>query len=58
MLYTSPWSGFELITTVVKGTDCIGSFNSNYHTITVMTVPNLIGNLVDREYDTVWNQTI
>jgi hypothetical protein len=27
MLYTSPWSGFELTTSVVIGTDCIGSCN-------------------------------
>ena len=33
MLYTSPWSRFELTTSVVKGTDCIGSCKSNYHTI-------------------------
>ena len=33
MLYTSPWSGFEL-TSVVIGTDCIGSCKSNYCTIT------------------------
>jgi hypothetical protein len=32
MLYTSPWSGFELTTSVVIGTDCIGSCKSNYHT--------------------------
>jgi hypothetical protein len=32
MLYTSPWSRFELITSVVIGTDCIGSCKSNYHT--------------------------
>jgi hypothetical protein len=25
MLYTSPWSGFELTASVVIGTDCIGS---------------------------------
>jgi hypothetical protein len=25
MLYTSPWSRFELTTSVVIGTDCIGS---------------------------------
>jgi hypothetical protein len=31
MLYTSPWSWFELTTSVVIGTDCIGSckFNSD-----------------------------
>ena len=34
MLYTSPWSRFELTTLVVIGTDCIGSCKSNYHTIT------------------------
>jgi len=34
MLYTSPWSRFELTTSVVIGTDCIDSCKSNYHTIT------------------------
>jgi hypothetical protein len=37
MLYTSPWSRFELTTSVVIGTDCIGSCKSNYHTIMVTT---------------------
>ena len=32
-------SGFELTTLVVIGTDCIGSFKSNYHTITTTTAP-------------------
>jgi hypothetical protein len=41
MLYTSPWSRFELATSVVIGTDCIGSCKSNYHTITVTTTPIL-----------------
>jgi hypothetical protein len=31
MLYTSPWSRFELTTSVVIGTDCISSCKSNYH---------------------------
>ena len=31
MLYTSPWSRFELTTSVVIGTDSIGSCKSNYH---------------------------
>jgi hypothetical protein len=31
MLYTLPWSRFELITSVVIGTDCISNCNSNYH---------------------------
>jgi hypothetical protein len=35
MLYTSPWSRFELTTSVVIGTDCIGSCKSNYHTISL-----------------------
>jgi hypothetical protein len=30
------WEGFKLITLVVIGTDCIGSYKSNYHTITTM----------------------
>ena len=37
MLYTSPWSRPELTISVVKGTDCIISFKSNYHTITATT---------------------
>jgi hypothetical protein len=40
MLYTSPWSRFELTTSVVIGTDCIGSCKSNYHTITAMMAPH------------------
>jgi hypothetical protein len=39
MLYTSPWSRFKLTTSVVIGTDCIGSCKSNYHTITAMMAP-------------------
>jgi len=31
--------GFELATLVVIGTDCIGSYKSNYHTITTTTAP-------------------
>jgi hypothetical protein len=34
MLYTSPWSRFELTTTVVIGTNSIGCCKSNYHMIT------------------------
>jgi hypothetical protein len=37
MLYTSPWSRFELTTSVVMGTDCTGSCISNCHTITTTT---------------------
>jgi hypothetical protein len=39
MLYTSPGSGFELTTSVVIGTDFIGSCKSDYHTITATTAP-------------------
>ena len=39
MLYTSPWSRFELTTSVVIGTDCIGIYKSNYHTITTTMAP-------------------
>jgi len=39
MLYTSPWSRFELTTSVLIGTDCIGSCKSNQHTITATTTP-------------------
>jgi hypothetical protein len=37
ILYTSPWTGVEPTISVVKGTDCIGSCKSNYHTITATT---------------------
>ena len=37
------WMGFELTTLVVVGTDCIGNYKSNYHTITTTTVPDNIG---------------
>ena len=39
MLYTSPWSRFELTTSAVTGTDRTGSCKSNHHTITAMTAP-------------------
>ena len=32
--YTSPWPGSKLTTLVFMGTDCIGRYKSNYHTIT------------------------
>ena len=43
MLYTSPWLRFELTTTVVIGTDCIGSCKSYYRTITATTAPYCSG---------------
>jgi hypothetical protein len=41
MLYTLSWSRFELTTSVVIGTDCIGSCKSNYHTIMATTAPQV-----------------
>jgi hypothetical protein len=32
--------GFKLTTLVVIGTDCIGSYKSNYNTITTTTAPH------------------
>jgi len=47
MLYTSLWSRFEFTTSVVRGTNhCIGSWKSNYHTITATTTPVWIGKSV------------
>jgi len=35
------WAEFELTTLVVMGTDCIGSYKSNYHAITTTTAPTV-----------------
>jgi hypothetical protein len=35
------WAGFELTMLVVIGTDCIGSYKSNYHTIAITTAPGV-----------------
>ena len=40
MLYISPWSRFELTTSVVIGTDCIGNCKLNYHMIMTTTAPS------------------
>jgi len=48
--YTSPWAGFELTTSVVIGTDCIGSCKSNYHTITFTTPPKYKWELTKVKY--------
>ena len=36
------WAGFELTTLVVIGSDCIGIYKSNYHTIETMTAPLIL----------------
>ena len=41
MLYTLPCTGFEL-TSVVIGSDCIGNYKFNYHTITATMAPTTI----------------
>jgi len=46
MLYTSPCSRFELTTSVMIGTDCIGSYISNYHPITATTAPTCDNNYI------------
>jgi hypothetical protein len=42
MVYTFPWVGFKLTTSVVICTDCTGSCKSNYHTITARTAPQFL----------------
>ena len=42
MLHTSPWSRFELTTSVVIATDSIGNCKSNYYAITSTTAPHLL----------------
>jgi hypothetical protein len=54
MLYTSPWSRFELTTSVVIGTDSIGSCKHNYHTISTKTVPKQIW----LDYECVINESV
>jgi len=51
MLYTSPWSLFELTTSlaVVICIDCIGSCKSNYHTITATTTPPIGSGIIRKK---------
>jgi hypothetical protein len=53
MLYTSPWSGFEIITLLVIGTDCIGNFKSNCHTITATTTSPQVSDYIWKHQ---WNK--
>jgi hypothetical protein len=41
MLYTSSWSKFEFTTSVMIGTDCIGSCKSIFHMITATIAPSI-----------------
>jgi hypothetical protein len=47
MLYRAQFAcaGFELTTFVVIVNDCIGSFKSNYHTITATTALHYLGDI-------------
>jgi hypothetical protein len=47
MLYRAhlAWAGFELTTLVIIGTDCIGSYKSNYHTIMTTMTPHWESNV-------------
>ena len=47
MLYTSPWSILKLTTSVVIGTDCVGSCKSNQNTITATMVPVYVMNILN-----------
>ena len=48
--YTSSWAGFELTTLVVIGTDCIGSYKSNYHAIMTMMALGVCTVTVDHKF--------
>jgi hypothetical protein len=48
--------GFELITFVVIGTDCIGSCKSNHHTIMTTTAPVAVSNDCIGRCKSIWSQ--
>ena len=54
MLYTSPWSRFELTTSVVIGTDWLGSCKSSYHTITATKSPSSLLNKINSNFNQNW----
>jgi len=51
--------GFKLTTLVVIGTDCIGSYKSNYHTFTTTTTPhmNIMSALLKSAVNKMFNAT-
>ena len=57
MLYTLPWSRFEL-TSAVIGTDCIGSCKFNYHTITATTAPYLCPGNLSFDYNWMFHERL
>ena len=58
ILYTSSWSRFELKTSVVIGTDFIGSCKSNYHTLTAMKFECMYGISHITSKFIIWKTTI
>jgi hypothetical protein len=55
MLYTSNWSRFELTTSMVICTDCIGSWKSNYHRIMTTTIPDIKDIWIFNILSAVWS---
>jgi predicted MFS family arabinose efflux permease len=45
------WVGFKLTMLVVIGTDCIGSYKSNYHRITTTTSPSVLLVMFSNSFD-------
>ena len=43
------WAGFEFTTLVAIGTDCIGSYKSNYHAIMATTTPFMVSEIKSTE---------
>jgi hypothetical protein len=52
-----PWARFELTTSVVIDTDCIGSCKSNYDTIMATTTPCRREGLHTNDRDTIFIDT-
>jgi len=58
MLYSLPWSRFELTTSEGIGTDCIGSCKSNYYTITATTAPPRLWSIHSISLTIIWMYSI
>ena len=58
MLYTSPWTGFELTTLVVIGADYTGRCKSNYHMITTKTIRTFVYKADQATKEEYWNYYI
>ena len=58
ILCISPWSRFELTTSVVIAIDCIGSCKSNYHMTTATTAPCVLIYKYIHAFDSINNLRI